>query len=132
MRVTVRGLHRDCGETEIMNVALEPETRDSYYLSGRGYWRIENNEHRPKRTKAYLIASTEPLRLGGRYFHTVELSRGEIAKLFFATLKSSFRFHHDNRARHISRRKKAGSQSLVTASLPVTRPRASRISSSIW
>ena len=35
--------------------------------------------------KAKLSAGTEPLRLGGRYLLKVELSRDEIAKLFFAT-----------------------------------------------
>jgi hypothetical protein len=87
MRVTVRGWGRDHGETEIVKVALgDPEdtSRGSYYSLGEGYWRVEN-EYLPKMAKAKLSAGTKPLHLGGRYLLRVELSREEIAKLFFAT-----------------------------------------------
>jgi hypothetical protein len=86
MRVTVRGWGRDHGETEIVNVALgDPKDSDpdSYYL-GQGFLRIEN-AWAPHLAKAQLSAGTESLRLGGRYLFRVELSREEIAKLFFAT-----------------------------------------------
>jgi hypothetical protein len=86
MRVTVRGWGRDHGETEIINVALGDTATDGdgYRYLGQGYLRVEN-EYLPKMAKAKLSAGTEPLRLGGRYFLGVELSREEIAKLFFAT-----------------------------------------------
>ncbi len=88
MRVTVRGWGRDHGETEIINVALgDPEDpRPHSYNLGEGYWRAEN-EYLPKMAKANLSAGTEPLRLGGTYLLRVELTREEIAKLFFATHK---------------------------------------------
>jgi hypothetical protein len=89
MRVTVRGWGRDHGETEIVNVTLgdaEESGPASYYL-GQGYLRVEN-ANLPKMAKAKLSAGTEPLRLGGRYLFRVELSRAEIAKLFYATHQS--------------------------------------------
>ena len=87
MRVTVRGWGRDHGETEIVNVALrdaEGLGPGSYYSLSQAYWQVEN-EYLPKMAKAELSAGTEPLRLGGRYLLKVELSRKEIAKMFFAT-----------------------------------------------
>jgi hypothetical protein len=88
MRVTVRGWGRDHGETEIVNVALGEATDSgpgSYYLS-EGYLRVEN-AYLPKMAKAKLSAGTERLHLGGRYLLGVELSREEIAKMFYATHK---------------------------------------------
>jgi hypothetical protein len=88
MRVTIRGWGRDHGETEIINVTLGDTAQDAdgYRYLGQGYLRFEN-EYLPKMAKATLSAGTEPLRLGGRYLLGVELSRDEIAKLFFATHK---------------------------------------------
>jgi hypothetical protein len=88
MRVTVRGWGRDHGESEIINVKLGDTAQDAdgYRYLGQGYLRFEN-EYLPKMAKAKLSAGTEPLRLGGRYLLGVELSRDEIAKLFFATHK---------------------------------------------
>lgn len=88
MRVTIRGWQRDHGKTEIINVELRDsaEDADGYRYLGRGYLRVEN-PYLPKIATVKLSAGTEPLRLGGRYLLEVELSRDEIAKLFFATHK---------------------------------------------
>jgi hypothetical protein len=81
MRITVQGWGRNHGEAEIVKVALG-EGALAGPGSHWGYWRVENE---PEMAKAKLSACTEPLRLGGRYLLRVELSREEIAKLFFAT-----------------------------------------------
>ena len=89
MRVTVRGLGRDHGEKEIVNIGLmdpEESSDGSYYPLLECYVRVEN-AYLPKMAKAKLSVGTQPLRLGGQYLLGVELSREEIAKLFFATHK---------------------------------------------
>jgi hypothetical protein len=87
MRVTVAGWGRDHGEKEIVNVPLgDAVQHPGSYALGFGYWRVEN-EYLPKMAVAKLSAGTEPLRLGGTYLLRVELSREEIAKLFFASHK---------------------------------------------
>lgn len=88
MRITARGWGRNQGETEIMNVALEdavdPPAPDDYYSSGQAYLQVEHPYSR-KTTTANVSAGTGQLRLGGRYLLKIELSRNEIAKLFYAT-----------------------------------------------
>jgi hypothetical protein len=88
MRIIARGWGRNQGETEIMNVALgdavDPPAPGDYYSSGQAYLEVEHPYLR-KRTTAKVSAGTEQLRLGGRYLLKIELSRDEIAKLFYAT-----------------------------------------------
>jgi hypothetical protein len=85
MRVTIRGWRRDHGETQIVNVGLgDPEESHKSYYLGEGYVSVEN-AYLPKMAKVKLSAGTQPLHLGGRYLLRVELTREEIAKLFFAT-----------------------------------------------
>ena len=87
MRIKARGWARDQGETEIVNVALERATDSpgpgTYYQSGQAYLDVRNAYTR--QSKAEIAAGTTHLRMGGRYLLTIELSRKEIAKLFFAT-----------------------------------------------
>jgi hypothetical protein len=88
MRITMEGWLRNHGETEITNVALtdaiEPPGPGAHYSTDQAYLRVEHPYFRTV-TKANVSAATEQLRLGGRYLIKVELSRNEIAKLFFAT-----------------------------------------------
>jgi hypothetical protein len=88
MRITARGWGRNQGQTEVVNVALgqavDGPGPGEYYHLGQAYLQIENPYSRNMAT-ANVSAGTEQLRLGGRYLLKVELSREEIAKLFFAT-----------------------------------------------
>jgi len=87
MRITVRGWSRDLGETQIMSAALpeaekgpasgEPYERETTYLN------VEHPGDR-RRTKVRISKRAE-LRLGGNYLLEVELSRSEIAQLFYDT-----------------------------------------------
>jgi len=85
MRITVRGWGRDEGKKEIMHAGLadaetgpvERYSRDKIYLT------VENRESR-SRTSVRVSTHAE-LRLGGNYLLQVELSRKEIAQLFFDT-----------------------------------------------
>jgi hypothetical protein len=87
MHIKARGWGRNQGETEILNVALESATDSpgpgNYYQLDQAYLDIENAYTR--RSKVKIAAGTEHLRMGGRYLLRIELSRKEIAKLFFAT-----------------------------------------------
>ena len=70
MRVTVRGLGRDHGEKEIVNIGLmdpEESSDGSYYPLLEGYVRVEN-AYLPKMAKAKLSVGTQPLRLAANIF----------------------------------------------------------------
>ena len=83
MRITVRGWGRDLGETEIMSGALaDAETPDGSYSRGKTYLKVENPNS--SMTKVRVSTSTE-VHLGGRYLLHVELSRNDIAQLFYET-----------------------------------------------
>jgi hypothetical protein len=90
MRISVRGWARDLGETEIMNGGLQDaevlDEGDSYWL-GKIYKKILSPEDR-RRTKVRISTGTE-VRLGGKYLVHVELSRSEIAQLFYETHSGS-------------------------------------------
>jgi hypothetical protein len=93
MRIMASGWQRHHGEREIMNGPLgdadaDPDGRRSL---GQGYLRVEDGyvssrgfRYYRERAKVKVAAGTEDLRLGGRYRLTVEFSREEIAKLFYA------------------------------------------------
>ena len=84
MRITVRGWGRDQGETTIMSAALAgAETPEGKYSRGKLYKKVEYPEHR-RLTKVRISTSAE-VRLGGNYLLHVELSRSEIAQLFYDT-----------------------------------------------
>lgn len=84
MRITVRGWGRDQGETVIMNAALaEAENPGGSYSRGKLYKAVEYPDAR-RLTKVRISTSTE-VRLGGTYLLHVELSRKEIAQLFYET-----------------------------------------------
>ena len=86
MRITVRGWGRDLGETEVMSASLaaaETLTEGGHYSLGKLYKAILNPTDR-RRTKVRVSTGTE-LRLGGTYLLHVELSRREIAQLFYET-----------------------------------------------
>lgn len=84
MRIMVRGWGRDLGETEIMNGALEAaENAPDRYSRGQIYKTVLNPEDWRK-TKVRVSTSAE-VRLGGTYLLHVELSRSEIAQLFYET-----------------------------------------------
>lgn len=85
MRITVRGWGRDEGEKEIMDAGLrDAETGPvERYSRDKIYLKIQNPE---KRSRTSVRVSTHAeLRLGGNYLLQVELSRKEIAQLFFDT-----------------------------------------------
>jgi hypothetical protein len=84
MRITVRGWGRDLGETEIMNVLLEEtEVPGETFYRGKTYKKIFHADNR-RRTKVRISTGTE-VRLGGTYLLHIELSRKEIAQLFYET-----------------------------------------------
>jgi hypothetical protein len=88
MRITVRGWGRDQGEREIMSAGLaDAESPAGSYSRGKVYKAVLNQEDRRK-TKVRVSTSTE-LRLGGTYLLHVELSRREIAQLFYETHSGS-------------------------------------------
>lgn len=90
MQISVRGWGRDVGETEIMSGDLhEAETLEEggRYSRGKVYKKILNPENR-RRTKVRISTSTE-VRLGGTYLLQVELTRKEIAQLFYETHSGS-------------------------------------------
>lgn len=88
MRITVRGWGRDLGETEIMNASLdEAVVPEGNYSRGKVYKKVLNPENR-RRTSLRISTGTE-VRLGGTYLMHVELSRREIAELFFETHNGS-------------------------------------------
>jgi hypothetical protein len=86
MRISVRGWGRDLGETEIMSGGLhdaETLSEGGRYSRGKVYKKILSPEDR-RRTKIRISTGTE-VRLGGTYLMHVELTREEIAQLFFET-----------------------------------------------
>lgn len=84
MQITVRGWSRDLGETVVLSgglaEAVEPE---GTYSKGMLYKKVVNPEN--KRFTKVRISSGVEVRLGGSYLMHVELSRKEIADLFFET-----------------------------------------------
>lgn len=88
MRITVRGWGRDLGETEIMNVAIaDAEIPPDRLSQGKLYKSLDDLENK-RFTRVRLYGSAD-LRLGGTYLLKVELSRKEIAELFFDTHKAA-------------------------------------------
>src|ERR1700733_559767 len=88
MRITVRGWGRDLGETGIMNASLdEAVAPEASYSRGKVYKKVLNPENR-RRTSLRISTGTE-VRLGGTYLMHVDLSRKEIAQLFFETHNGS-------------------------------------------
>jgi hypothetical protein len=88
MRITVRGWGRDLGETEIMNAGLEEaEIPEDTFSRGKLYKKVLDPDDR-RRTKVRISTGTE-VRLGGTYLLHLELSRREIAQLFFDTHSGS-------------------------------------------
>ncbi len=87
MRISVRGWGRDQGEKEIMNSALEDAETDpsDRYARGKTYLTVDYPKSR--RSNVRVSTSTE-IRLGGRYLLHGELSRQEIAQLFYETHSS--------------------------------------------
>jgi hypothetical protein len=87
MRITVRGWGRDLGETELTNASLADArgaSDDNGRLSrGNLYKSILYPEHRS--LAGVRIATSAEMRLGGTYLLAVELSRKEIAQLFYET-----------------------------------------------
>jgi hypothetical protein len=84
MDITVRGWGRDQGATTIMSARLsDAETPDGSYSRGKLYKAVVYPEHK-RLTKVRISTSTE-VRLGGTYLLHVELSRKEIAQLFYET-----------------------------------------------
>ena len=84
MRITVRGWGRDQGETTIMSAALsDAETPEDSYSRGKLYTKVEYPEN--KRLTKVRISTSAEVRLGGNYLLHVELSRSEIAQLFYDT-----------------------------------------------
>jgi hypothetical protein len=88
MRITVRGWGRDLGETVIMNAPLsEAEVPPGKYSIGKIYTEVLHRENR--RNTSLRISTGTEVRLGGTYLMHVELSRKEIAQLFFETHNGS-------------------------------------------
>ena len=91
MRITVRGWGRDLGETEIMSAALADAVgaldEGGRYSRGKLYKKVLNPEDR-RITKVRISTSAE-VRLGGTYLLQVELSRKEIAQLFYESHSGS-------------------------------------------
>lgn len=85
MRISVRGWGRDAGETVLVNHHLShaQEPGDRRLSREQLYKKIIDPENRT-RTKVRISTSAE-LRLGGTYLLRLELSRKEIAQLFFET-----------------------------------------------
>jgi hypothetical protein len=84
MRIKVRGWGRDQGEKVLMDAALSEagEPRDNSYSRGELYLQIDYKDSRLSKAR---VSTSADLRLGGSYLLQVELSRHEIAQLFFAT-----------------------------------------------
>jgi hypothetical protein len=88
MRIAVRGWSRDLGETEIMSASLlDAEVPEKNFSRGKLYKKVLNPEDR-RRASVRISTGTE-VRLGGTYLMHVELSRREIAQLFFETHNGS-------------------------------------------
>lgn len=88
MRITVRGWGRNLGQTVIMDRELrEAEALADRLKSGKLYKGVDYADDK-RRTRVRILTSAE-LRLGGTYMLRVELSRKEIAELFFDTHKGA-------------------------------------------
>jgi hypothetical protein len=88
MRITVRGWGRNLRETEIMNAAIADAETPPHWLSrGKLYKNLDQPENK-RFTKVRLYGSAD-LCLGGTYLLKVELSRKDIAELFFDTHKGA-------------------------------------------
>ena len=88
MRITVRGWGRDLGETEIMNAPVSgAETPPDRLSQGKLYKSLDHLEN--KRFTSVRLYGSADLRLGGTYLLKVELSRKEIAELFFDTHRAA-------------------------------------------
>lgn len=84
MQITVRGWSRDVGETVILSGGLEgAEEPAGNYSKGKLYKKVVGPEN--KRWTKVRISSGVDVRLGGSYLMHLELSRQEIARLFFDT-----------------------------------------------
>jgi hypothetical protein len=84
MRIMVRGWGRNQGEKELMNADLrDAEEPAGHYIRGKTYFKVVNPDYR-NMTKVRISTDTE-LRLGGNYLLQVELSRKDIARLFYET-----------------------------------------------
>jgi hypothetical protein len=90
MRIFVRGWRRDQGEKEIMDAPLVdaanmPEAEEDHtYSMGKTYLRVTKTYFGGPDPKV-LVSAGAKLNLGGRYLVRVELSRKEIAELFYLT-----------------------------------------------
>jgi hypothetical protein len=86
MHISVRGWGRDLGKTTLLDASLlgaETLGEGEGYHKGKLYKKVLNPEHR-RLTQVRISAGTE-VRLGGNYLLEVELTRKEIAELFFET-----------------------------------------------
>lgn len=87
MRITANGWQRKHGERAIMNGPLldTGAESDGYRYLGSGYLKVEDAHYR-KWARVKVLAGIDDLRMGGKskYRLTVEFSREEIAKLFYA------------------------------------------------
>jgi hypothetical protein len=84
MRIIVRGWGRDVGETEIMNAPLSDAEEPGGRYSRNTLYKTVVFPNSRFGTKVRISTSTE-VRLGGTYLLHVELSRSEIAQLFYET-----------------------------------------------
>jgi hypothetical protein len=84
MHISVRGWGRDLGETTLVREPLHSAEEPGDRLSrDKLYKKVFDAEDR-RRTKVRISTSAE-MRLGGTYLLRLELSRKEIAQLFFET-----------------------------------------------
>lgn len=88
MYITARGWGRDLGETTLVSASVSEAVEPGDRLSrGQLYKRILHQDDR-RRTKVQLYSAAE-MRLGGTYLLRLELSRREIAQLFYETHSGS-------------------------------------------
>src|SRR5262245_49913203 len=84
MRISVRGWGRDLGETSLLDAPLyTAEVPGDRFSRDHLYKKVFDAENR-RRTKVRISTSAE-MRLGGTYLLHLELTRKEIAQLFFET-----------------------------------------------
>jgi hypothetical protein len=86
MRISVRGWGRDLGKTNLLSANLrdaETLSQGERYYKGKLYKKVLDPEDR-RRTRVRISSGTE-MRLGGSYLLELELTRDEIADLFFET-----------------------------------------------
>lgn len=114
MRISVRGWGRDVGETVLVDHHLShAEEPGERFAREHLYKQVVDPDNRT-RTKVRISTSAE-MRLGGTYLLRVELTRKEIAQLFFEThngamirMIQSFveGENEEDRARDLERRRK--------------------------